>query len=154
MSIAESVTGAKDSALQRMSEMKLDRTARENNDLKTENRLLRDELAENRSERKHVLDLLDKAQISVSEPSKGRFPFLRILALGGGAYAVLTKTGGMEKVREWVNTARGKTEEIGSDLAAKRSEVTHKVGDSIEHAGRKIEATGEKIEEAAGTPEK
>lgn len=154
MSIADSVTGAKDSALHRMSEMKLDRTARENNDLKTENRLLRDELAENRSERKHVLDLLDKAQISVSEPSKGRFRFFRVLALGGTAYAVLAKTGGVEKAKGWINAARGKTEGIGSDLAAKGSEVTHKVGDTIEHAGRKIEATGERIEKAAGTPEK
>lgn len=154
MSIADSVTGAKDSALHRMSEMKLDRTARENDELKTENRLLRDELSENRSERKHVLDLLDKAQISVSEPSKRRFTFLRVLALGGAAYAVLTKTDGVEKAKGWINTARGKTEGIGSDLAAKGSEVTHKVGDTIEHAGRKIEATGEKIEKAAGTPEK
>jgi len=144
------VNGAKDSAMHRMSEMRLDRTAKENDELKTENRLLRDELAENRAERKHVLDLLDKADISVSEPSKRRFTLLRIVAIGGAVYTVVTKTGAMEKIREWVDTARGKTEAFSADLSAKASDTTHRVGDTVEHAGRKIEKAGDKIEKASG----
>jgi hypothetical protein len=150
MNLTDTVNGAKDSAMHRMSDMRLDRTAKENDELKTENRLLRDELAENRSERKHVLDLLDKANISVAEPSRRRFTLLRLIAVGGAVYTVVTKTGAVEKVKGWVDTARGKTEALGADLSAKASDATHKVGDTVEHAGRRIEKTGEKIEKASG----
>ena len=150
MNLTDTVNGAKDSAIHRMSEIRLDRTAKENDELKTENRLLRDELAENRSERKHVLDLLDKANISVSEPSKRRFTLLRLIAVGGAVYTVVTKTGAVEKVRGWVDTARGKTEALTADLSAKASDTTHRVGDTVEHAGRKIEKAGDKIEKASG----
>jgi hypothetical protein len=150
VNLTDTVNGAKDSAMHRMSEIRLDRTAKENDELKTENRLLRDELAENRSERKHVLDLLDKANISVSEPSKRRFTLLRLIAVGGAVYTVVTKTGAVEKVRGWVDTARGKTEALTADLSAKASDTTHRVGDTVEHAGRKIEKAGDKIEKASG----
>ncbi|MEP7059193.1 MAG: hypothetical protein ABI828_00560 [Actinomycetota bacterium] len=154
MNLTDTVTGAKDSAMHRMSEMRLDRTAKENDELKTENRLLRDELAENRSERKHVLDMLDKANISVAEPSKRRFKLLRLVAVGGAVYTVVTKTGAVERVRGWVDAARGKTEALSADMQGKAADATHRVGDTVEHAGRKIEGTGEKIEKASGANEK
>ena len=154
MSITDTIAGARDSAVQHLSETKLDRTAKENDELKAENRVLGDELAENRSERKQVLDLLDKAQISVSGPPKRRFKLLWLLAVGGAVYAVVTKTGAMGRVKAWIDTMRGKTGRLGSDLATKGSEMTHQVGDAIEHTGRKLEQSGENIERSARKTEK
>lgn len=154
MSIKDTMVGARESALLRLSETKIDRTAKENDELKTENRLLRDELAENRSERKQVLDLLDSARISVSEPPKHQFKLLRLVAVGGAIYAVATKTGAVDRVKEWIDTMRAKTEQFGSDLASKTSEMTHVVGDVVEHTGRKVEQAGESIEQVAHTTEK
>jgi hypothetical protein len=149
MSITHTMAGARDSAKQHISESKMDRTTKENVELKAENRLLREELAEDRSERKQVLDLLDRAQASMNGPSKRRFKLMRLVAVGGTVYAVVTKTGAVDRVKEWIDTMKGKTEQVGSDLASKSSEMTHQVGDAIEHTGRKLEQTGESIEQSA-----
>jgi hypothetical protein len=149
MSIKETIAGARNNAMQHMSETKMDRTAKENHELRAENRILRDELAENRSERVQVLDLLDKAQFSISRPSKRRFQVLRLIAVGGAVYALVTKIGARERIRDWVHTMRGTTEQFGADLASKGSEMIPTVGDTIEHAGRKLERAGESIKQSA-----
>jgi len=154
VSITDTIAGARDSAAQHLAETKLDRTAKQNDELKAENRVLRDELAENRSERKQVLDLLDKAQISVSGPTKRRFKLLWLLAVSGAVYTVVTKTGLVSRVKAWIDTTRSKTVELSSDLATRGSEATHQVGDAIEHAGRKLEQTGESIERSGRANEK
>ena len=106
MSLKDTVAGARNNAMQRMAETKMDRMAKQNDELKVENRVLRDELAENRSEREHVLDLLGNAQISMNEPSKRRFKVLRLIAVGGAVYAVAMKTGARERIKDWMTTMR------------------------------------------------
>jgi hypothetical protein len=137
--------------MQRKSDAKAERAAKENDELKRENRLLREEIADNRSERKQVLALLDKAQIS-AKPSKRRFRLLRLAALGGAAYAVITKTGAVTRVKEWAATMKARSQEVGSDLASKGSEMTHQVGDAIEHTGRRLERASETIERSSNAP--
>jgi len=147
MSITDTVAGARETAIKRISEAKTDRTAKQVEELRTENRLLRDELAENRSERKQVLDLLDKAQISVSGRPKRRFKVLRLVAAGGAVYAVATQTGAVDRIRGWIDTMRGRSEEFGADLASKGSDMTHGAADTIESTGRKVKQTGRKLEQ-------
>lgn len=147
MSITDTVNGARESAIKRISEAKTDRTVKQVEELKVENRLLRDELAENRSERKQVLDLLDKAQISVGGRSKRRFKVLRLVAAGGAVYAVATQTGAVDRIKGWIDGMRGKSQQIGSDLASKGSEMTHEAAGAIENTGRKVKQTGRKLEQ-------
>ena len=149
MRIKDTIAEARNAATQHMSETKMDRTASENNELRAENRVLRDELAENRSERAQVLDLLGKAQFSTSQPSKRRFKVLRLIAVGGAVYAVVTRTGARERIKDWMNTMRGTTEQFGADLASKGSEMMQPVGDTVEQAGRKLERAGESIKQSA-----
>jgi hypothetical protein len=147
MSITDTVSTARETAIKRISEAKTDRTAKQVEELRTENRLLRDELAENRSERKQVLDLLDKAQISVGGRSKRRFKVLRLVAAGGAVYAVATQTGAVERIKGWIDSIRGKSQDLGSDFASKGSEMTHSAADAIEQTGRKVKQSGRKLEE-------
>jgi len=154
MSITDTVTGARESAIKRISEVKTDRTAKhldelkaEKDELKTENRLLRDELAENRSERKQVLDLLDKAQFSGGGRSKRRFKVLRVIAAGGAVYAVVTQTGAVEKVKQWIDSMRGRSARLESEFVSKGSEMTHGAADVVQETGRKLKQSGRKVEE-------
>lgn len=156
MSITDTVGRAKDGAMQHLSDAKSDRTAKENDELKIENRLLREELADHRSERKQVLELLEKAQISTSgsTPSGRRLKLLRLIAVGGTVYAIVTKTGAVDRVKGWIASIKGTTERFGSDVSSKASDVAHGVGDTVEHAGREIEQVGESIEQAARPSER
>jgi hypothetical protein len=149
MSITDTVSGARETAIKRISEAKTDRTAKQVEELRTENRLLRDELAENRSERKQVLDLLDKAQISVGGRSKRRFKVLRLVAAGGAVYAVATQTGAVDRIKGWIDSMRGRSEELGSDFASKGSEMTHGAADAMEQTGRKLKQSGRKLEQTS-----
>jgi hypothetical protein len=85
----------------------------------------------------------------MSGPSKRRFKVLRLIAVGGAVYAVVTKTGAREWIKDRMNTMRGTTEQFGADLASKGSEMMQPVGDTIEHAGRKLERAGESIKQSA-----
>jgi len=86
-------------ARQRMTEMKADRAESQNDQLKAENRVLRDELEETRSERQRVLDLLEKAQFTMDEPKKRRFRVFRLLLAAGAIYALGTRTGAFQRVK-------------------------------------------------------
>jgi hypothetical protein len=154
MSIKQTVAGARDSVRRHMSEAQMDRTAKENGELRAENRVLREELAGNRSEREQVLDLLGKAQISPSEPPERRFKLLRLVAVGGAVYAIITKTGAGNKVKEWMSALKRETAEFGSDVESRGSEAQREVGKTIEHAGRSLQQVGDSIEQSARTPKK
>lgn len=144
MTIGQTVERARDGAMQRITEAKIDRTTRENEELKTENRLLRDELSESRSERKQVLDLLEKGQFTTaaSKPRRGT-KLLRLVAFGGAVYAIGVKTGALERVKNWM---RGRTEGFDSELREKGSEAAYRAGDVIEHAGRTTQDAGRTME--------
>lgn len=78
----------------RVLEKKLERASDEAGRLRFENELLRDEVAETRSEQHRILDLLEKriseppeVEVEIEKKShKGRW-LLFLTALGGGAYA-------------------------------------------------------------------
>ena len=135
-------------ARQRMTEMKADRAESQNDQLKAENRVLRDELEETRSERQRVLDLLEKAQFTMEEPKKRRFRVFRLLLAAGAIYAVGTKTGAFQRVREWKNQMRGQMDEMAARTTEKATEAGYRLGDVVEHTGRTIQKTGEHVEQA------
>ncbi len=135
-------------ARQRMTEMKADRAESQNEQLKAENRVLRDELEETRSERQRVLDFLEKAQFTVEEPKKRRFRMFRLLLAAGAIYAVGTRTGAFDRVKGWVNEMRGQIDEMAAQSSEKASEAGYKMGDVVEHTGRKIQKAGERVEQA------
>jgi hypothetical protein len=86
-------------------EKRLDRVSEEADRLKFENDLLRDEVTETRSEHHRILDLLETR---LAEPAsatngkrhhRGRW-LMALIALGGGAYAVVRMRG--QRPDEWV----------------------------------------------------
>ncbi len=141
-------------ARQRMMEMKADRAESQNDQLKAENRVLRDELDQTRSERQRVLDLLEKAEFTVEEPKKRRFRVLRLLLAAGAIYAVGTRTGAFQRVKAWMNKMRGQMDEMAARTTEKATEAGYKLGDVVEHTGRKIQKTGERIEQAGDQMER
>jgi hypothetical protein len=135
-------------ARHRMTEMKADRAESQNEQLKAENRVLRDELEENRSERERVLDLLERAEFTVEEPRKRRFRVFRLLVAAGAIYAVGTRTGAFQRVKGWMNEMRGQMDQMAARGTEKATEAGYKMGDVVEHTGRKIQKTGERVEQA------
>jgi len=135
-------------ARQRMIEMKADRAESQNEQLKAENRVLRDELEENRSERQRVLDLLEKAEFTVEEPRKRRFRVFRLLVAAGAIYAVGTRTDAFQRIKGWMNEMGGQMNEMAARGTEKATEAGYKVGDVVEHTGRKIQKAGERVEQA------
>ncbi|HET7868893.1 MAG TPA: hypothetical protein VFM85_01050 [Actinomycetota bacterium] len=135
-------------ARQRMMEMKADRAESQNEQLKAENRVLRDELEETRSERQRVLDLLERAEFTVEEPRKRRFRLFRLLLAAGAIYAVGTRTGTFQRAKAWMNDMRGQMNQMATRGTEKATEAGYKVGDVVEHTGRKIQKAGERVEQA------
>jgi hypothetical protein len=135
-------------ARQRMMEMKADRAESQNEQLKAENRVLRDELEENRSERQRVLDLLERAEFAVAEPTKRRFRLFRLLLAAGAIYAVGTRTGAFQRIKGKMNEMRGQMDQMAARGTEKVTDAGYKVGDVVEHTGRKIQKTGERVEQA------
>jgi hypothetical protein len=156
MSLTATLGRAKDDAMQHFSEAKVDRMAKENDELKMENRLLREELSDHRSEHKQVLDMLEKARISdgQSAPTGRRFKLLRLIAVGGTVYAIVTKTGAVDRVKAWIDSMRGTTDRFAADVSMKASDAAHGFGDKVEHAGRRLEQTGDRIEQVARPSER
>jgi hypothetical protein len=148
MDITGRMERVRSGARQRMMEMKADRAESQNDQLKAENRVLRDELEENRSERQRVMELLEKAAFTVDEPKKRRFRVFRLLLAAGAIYAVGTRTGAFDRVKGWINEMRGQMDEMAAQGNEKASEAGYRTGDVVEHTGRKIQKAGERVEEA------
>lgn len=80
----------KDKALER----RVDRLASENDELKTENRVLRDEVKESRSDLQRILDMLEKHTGSDDDRSHKGLWFLFLMLLAGAGYAASKMMGG------------------------------------------------------------
>ena len=80
----------------RMLEKRLDRSSEEAEHLRLENQLLREEMEESRTEHHRILDLLEERMAEQEHENghgrshKGRW-MLFLLALGGGAYALMRR---------------------------------------------------------------
>ena len=95
----------------RMLEKRLDHSSQEAERLRLENQLLRDEVEESRTEHHRILDMLEERMAEQDHENghggshKGRW-MLVVLALGGGAYALMRRM--REKGTEW-GTGSGAT---------------------------------------------
>jgi hypothetical protein len=95
-------------AKDRMLEKRLERASQDSDRLRFENQLLRDEVVEARSEHRRILDLLEERLPDESanghRSHAGRW-MVFLLALGGGAYALIRR---IRPGEEW-NRAGGAT---------------------------------------------
>lgn len=107
--MADKVSDLGDRARERMMESRLDKFDRENDRLRSEVKLLRDDLQEERSSLERALDALNKREtVTVkTKPRRGRL--LRTVVVGAGAYLLGTRAGRerydqiMEKARSLAN---------------------------------------------------
>ena len=118
--MADKVSDLGDRARDRMMESRLDKFDRENDRLKSEVRLLREDLQEERGSLEQALDALKTKNepVTVKAPRKGRM--LRTLVIGGGAYLLGTRAGRerydqiMSKVQSIKDKAQHKQSNLGT----------------------------------------
>lgn len=106
--MADKVSDLGDRARERMMESRLDKFDRENDRLRSEVKLLRDDLQEERSSLERALDALNKREtVTVkTKPRRGRL--LRTVVVGAGAYLLGTRAG-RERYDQIVEKARSLT---------------------------------------------
>jgi DNA-binding MarR family transcriptional regulator len=119
-------------ARERMNETRLDKMDRENDRLKHEVRLLRDDLQEERGSLTRALDALARNEHVTVETKtpKRRGRIVRTLVIGGGAYVLGTRAG------------RERYDQIVGKLRAMKSSVQDRQG-----------ATGDQAPWQAGSPD-
>ena len=107
--VVERVNDLGEKARERRMETRLDKVDRENDRLKGEVKLLRDDLHEERGSLQHALDAL-KAQETVTVVKKPRRTsrLLRTAVIGGGAYLLGTRAGRerYDQIMARVNSAK------------------------------------------------
>jgi len=89
----------------RVLEKRLERASDESDRLRLENEMLREEVAETRSEHQHILDLLE-SRLAGSDAKSGRRShrgrwLLFLTALGGGAWALIRMRSTNQGHDEW-----------------------------------------------------
>ena len=110
--MADRVSDLSERARERMNESRLDKIDRENDRLKSEVKLLREDLHEERNSLEQALGALNKREtVTVkTKPRRGRF--IRTVVIGGGAYFLGTRAGRerydqiMDKVKSLTNKAQ------------------------------------------------
>ncbi|MEX1265260.1 MAG: hypothetical protein WEE66_15265 [Actinomycetota bacterium] len=113
--MADKVSDLGDRARERRTESRLDKVDRENERLKSEVKLLREDLHEERGSLEQALDALNKREtVTVkTKPRRGRL--LRTAVIGGGAYLLGTRAGRerydqiVEKAKSLTNRSRSRT---------------------------------------------
>jgi hypothetical protein len=124
---------------ERMADARLDNLTRENDELKVENELLREELDSDKKSRDRMMSLLDR--LDVEARPKRRIGLVRVLVIGGAAYVLGAKAGRerYEQMRAWweksrqkaMNRANGKAESWSTSSTMGGSELEHRVGQGI-----------------------
>ena len=111
--MAERMGDLGDRARERMNETRLDKMDRENDRLKHEVRLLREDLHEERGSLTRALDALARDEHVTVETKmpKRRGRIIRTLVIGGGAYVLGTRAG-----RERYDQIMGKLREMKSSV--------------------------------------
>ena len=112
--MTERVSDLGDRARERITESRLDKFDRENDRLKHEVRMLREDLHEERGSLERALDALKRDEhVTVhTKAPKRRGRLLRVIVIGGGAYLLGARAGReryeqiMEKVRSMSSAAR------------------------------------------------
>lgn len=113
--MADKVSDLGDRARERRTESRLDKVDRENERLKSEVKLLREDLHEERGSLEQALDALNKREtVTVkTKPRRGRL--LRTAVIGGGAYLLGTRAG-RERYDQIVEKAKSLTNKAQSNL--------------------------------------
>lgn len=113
--MADKVSDLGDRARERRTESRLDKVDRENDRLKSEVKLLREDLHEERGSLEHALDALNKREtVTVkTKPRRGRL--LRAAVIGGGAYLLGTRAG-RERYDQIMDKAKSLTNRAQSNL--------------------------------------
>ncbi len=122
--MAERMGDLGDRARERMTETRLDKMDRENDRLKHEVRLLREDLHEERGSLSRALDALARNEhvtVETKTPRR-RGRIVRTLVIGGGAYVLGTRAG------------RERYDQIVGKLRAMRSSVQDRQGSAGEQA--------------------
>jgi hypothetical protein len=109
--MVDRVSDLGDRARERMMESRLDKVDRENDRLKSEVRLLREDLHEERSSLQQALDALKQDGKSKKPRRSGRL--LRTIVIGGGAYVLGTRAGReqYDRITEKARSLRSKAQE-------------------------------------------
>lgn len=132
MEITERMSNMRDQLHQRRLEGKRDDAEQENQRLKIESRMLRDELEEDRSELSKLLSALEDGRLSAS-PSRHRLRRLMSLTLAAGGAYLLGARAGRERYEEirarcndWMRTGRSTAANVRSraDGAVEEAKVT------------------------------
>ncbi len=92
----------------RVTDARMDDLSRENDELKLENDLLREELKGDRKTRDRMMGLLDR--LDVEARPKRRIGLIRVLVIGGAAYVLGAKAGRerYDQLRTWWDKTRQK----------------------------------------------
>ena len=88
-------------------------------ELKTENKMLGSQLAREKDDRRHVLDVLSEAIEATGKPKKRRGRFLVLLAIAGVSYTLGAKAG-----RQRYEQIRSKVREVKDRLGSNAPTMT------------------------------
>ena len=120
--MADKVSDLGDRARERKLESRLDKFDRENDRLKSEVKLLREDLREERGALERALDALNgRDTVTVKTKPRRTGRAIRAVAIGAGAYLLGTRAGRerydmiMDKVRSLTSRTQG-TQRAGSDI--------------------------------------
>ena len=119
----------------KVKDARMDNLARENDELKMENDLLRDELDGDRKTRDRMMSLLDR--LDVEARPKRRIGLFRLVVIGGAAYVLGTKAGRQryDQLRAWWQKAMSRTTEAtqswSNSASQSISDLEQKVGQGI-----------------------
>jgi hypothetical protein len=120
----------------RATDARMDSLSRENDELKVENELLRDELDGDRKTRDRMMGLLDR--LDVEARPKRRIGLVRVLVIGAAAYVLGAKAGRerYEQIRAWWKQAKNRTTEAtqswsNGSSGSMGSELEHQVSQGI-----------------------
>src|SRR5262245_50583056 len=116
----------------RVTDARIENLSRQNDELKVENDLLRDELDGDRKTRDRMMSLLDR--LDVEARPRRRIGFFRVLIVGGAAYVLGAKAGRQryEQIRSWWHKAMNRTNEATqswtNSASESMSDLEHRVG--------------------------
>ena len=137
MSLGTKVRSVKSDMKERATDARMDHLARENDELKVENDLLRDELDGDRKTRDRMMSLLDRLD---GEPRpKRRIGLFRVLVVGGAAYVLGAKAGRQryDQIRAWMQKTMNRngsgswTSSTGTTPGTMGSDLEARMGQGI-----------------------
>jgi len=132
MSLGTKVRSIGSDMKDRVQDARIDNLSRENDELKVENEVLREEIDGDRKTRDRMMSFLDR--LDVEARPKRRIGLFRLLVIGGAAYVLGAKAGRQryDQIRAWWQKAMNKTTEatqgLSNSASQSMSDLEQKVG--------------------------